>query len=265
VETRRNTRPGIAQVLRSKIANLLGPRTSGALEYFLRPELRKAWGGPFNGQSLREASVREILGKLSITAVVETGTFRGTTTEWFAANQSGPVYTFEKDLRFHRYSQLRLRNRGNVRVILGDSQEGIQALHRGSPFPQDARVFYYLDAHWGLQVPLEAELESIFASVPGAVVMIDDFRVPDDPGYAFDTYEGFGELAISQIIGLLERHHLAVFFPAGRSQSETGKKRGAVVLAPVGETATLLERCGSLRRFRPIDAPPMESGFPNQH
>jgi hypothetical protein len=49
-------------------------------------------------------------------------------------------------------------------------------------------ILFYLDAHWNDDLPLEEELELIFSVHPHAVVMIDDFQVPDDPGYQFDEY-----------------------------------------------------------------------------
>lgn len=50
------------------------------------------------------------------------------------------------------------------------------------------RLFAYLDAHWGEDLPLAEKLEIVFSWDSDAIVMIDDFQVPDDPGYAYDDY-----------------------------------------------------------------------------
>ena len=62
----------------------IAPATRGFLEFHLR------WGrafdpyfGPMNGQTARLEIVREIITELDIALIVETGTFRGVTTQWF--------------------------------------------------------------------------------------------------------------------------------------------------------------------------------------
>jgi hypothetical protein len=48
-------------------------------------------------------------------------------------------------------------------------------------------VFFYLDAHWYDDV-LAEEFDLIAEHWARYVVMIDDFVVPHDPGYEYDTY-----------------------------------------------------------------------------
>src|SRR3982750_1196586 len=61
----------------------------------LRPSTRSGWGGPLNGQDHRRSMVRELATRYTFQRVVETGTFRGTGAEFFAAVFGVPVTTIE--------------------------------------------------------------------------------------------------------------------------------------------------------------------------
>ncbi|MGH7488291.1 MAG: hypothetical protein ACREMY_22235, partial [bacterium] len=63
---------------------------------------------------------------------------------------------------------------------------------------------------------------------PRAVLMIDDFQVPGDPGYSFDDY-GPGKALTSEY--LPELNGWGLFYPCAPSSSETGARRGCAVLA----------------------------------
>jgi len=65
-----------------------------------------------------------------------------------------------------------------------DSREFIQRLD----VPRQARTFFYLDAHWEESLPPREELDLIIREFKQFVVMIDDFEIPNDPGYGFDDY-----------------------------------------------------------------------------
>ena len=60
--------------------------------------------------------------------------------------------------------------------------------------------------------------------------MVDDFEVPDDPGYAYDDY-GSGKRLCLDYLQPLSSLGLAPFFTTLPSERETGRKRGCVVLA----------------------------------
>ena len=90
--------------------------------------------------------------------------------------------------------------------------------------------FFHLDAHWGEDLSLAEEIDLIFSSGTDAIVMIDDFQVPDDPSYSYDNC-GAGKLLSEEYIdGLKSHHQLACFYPADHSLRETGARRGSVVL-----------------------------------
>lgn len=190
----------------------------------LRPSFRASWGGPLNGQERRREVVRELARAVEFDLVIETGTYRGTSTEFFRDVFGVPVETVEGSPRFHAYSSRRLAFDSQVRVTLGDSRPFLRQL---ASTQSDRTVFIYLDAHWEEDLPLREELEIILSGWRRAVVMIDDFKVPDDPGYRYDDY-GSGKALEAEYLPALPGW--ALLYPAAQSTEETGAKRGSCVL-----------------------------------
>ena len=210
------------------LSPLLGQANLGRLEFCRRPAMQDSWGGPFNGQKYRQRIFFDLLYHLPFTAIVETGTFRGTTTALFAAT-SLPVHTVEWHPRNFAYSQLRfLCNRNTVHLYKMDSRSFLENLSQNDSFPKED-VFFYLDAHWGHDLPLREELELIFSHWIRPVVMVDDFQVPHSD-YGFDDQGDGRALNLAYIAPVVLAHSLSVFFPAVNSSEETGAKRGSVVL-----------------------------------
>ncbi|MGY1805876.1 hypothetical protein ACI8AF_00735 [Blastococcus sp. SYSU D00669] len=194
----------------------------------LRPGLRVSWGGPLNGQRQRRAIVRGLARTVDFELVLETGTYRGTSTEFFSAVFGAPVQTVEIDPRFFAYSRRRLAFDPTITVSQGDSRPFLRRLaasHGGQT------TFIYLDAHWEEDLPLREELEIIRDGWSRAVVMIDDFAVPDDPGYEYDDY-GPGKALTA--LYLPEMPGWRLLYPSAVSSDETGAKRGCAVLVSPG-------------------------------
>ena len=181
-------------------------------------------------------------------AIIETGTFRGTTTEYMA--ETGlPLYSVEGLARNYGFSRARLWRKRNVHLYHGDSREVLRRLFAGKLRNLgDHTVFAYLDAHWNADLPLREELEIIFDHCPAAVVMIDDFQVPDDPGYQYDDYGSGKSLSPVYIEPVLSAYDLEAYYPAIRSSEETGAKRGCVVLGNEYIPGSSLRELPLLRR-----------------
>lgn len=226
----------------------LGPSNRGRAEYFLSPKLRESWGGPFNGQQVRRQIFWEILELASPKAIVETGTYRGTTAE-FLASAGMPLFTVELDPRFHAYSALRLRALKNVRLKLGDSRPFLRELSQDPVVPRDG-VFFYLDAHWYQELPLAEELKAILSHWRSSIVMIDDFAVPGDDTYGFDRHSSGLCLDIDYLESSISRR-LDLFFPLAPSHQETGARRGCVVLGSDAQATAILKNVRSLREHNP--------------
>jgi hypothetical protein len=229
------------------IGRLLPAQTLGALDYWRFPERRASWGGPFNGQTARLALFEAVFAATRPSAILETGTFRGTTTDCFA-DTGLPVFTVEGHPRQYGFARTRLRSRRNVRALLGDSRAVLKALFAGvlQPLRNDV-LFCYLDAHWNEDLPLAEELEIVFTHCPRAVVMIDDFKVPFDAGYRYDDYGPGKALTPEYIAPALRAHGLAALYPSTPAAQETGMKRGTVVLAKAREHGGALRSLALLR------------------
>lgn len=149
---------------------------------------------------------------MSFQAIVETGTFRGVTTKFFAQQTNLPVFSVEVEPRYFQYSKRSLRSFEKVDLVLGDSRAFLNRLIADTACPK-LNVFFYLDAHWNDDLPLYEELVCIGDHWNNSVVMIDDFNVPDDAGYFFDDYGPGSKLCLEYISPLLE-NKWSVFFSA---------------------------------------------------
>lgn len=219
--------------MKDKIRHLMSrsPRGESLLEVWreLRVITNTTFGSPhglglpFNGQVARMRTVRALLNTFSPDAVVETGTFLGDTTRFFSGNLI-PVYSIEVKRLFFLAAKWRLRGNRDVKLVHGDSRDVLGKLARHPPFE---RPLVYLDAHWWHHLPLRSEVSQILVGWDESITLIDDFQVPEDPGYGFDTHDGiplaldYLELPVSTLCA----------FPATPSHQESGGKRGALYIA----------------------------------
>jgi hypothetical protein len=220
------------------------------IDYFCFPERRDPWGGPFNGQHKR----RELFSSLILTcrpaAIIETGTYVGASTEFMAKASKLPVYSVEADVRNFGFAKMRLRKHRNVQLSAGDSREFLMNFIAGDAARYMGRpLLFYLDAHWGEDLPLSDELTNIFSSFSQAIVMIDDFQVPDDGGYGYDDYGVGKALNRGYIASQVKQFQLAEFYPTTPSAAESGARRGCVVLAHDPGLIDALSRISLLRTW----------------
>jgi hypothetical protein len=226
-------------------------QAAGAIEYTLHPDRGIAWGGPFNGQRSRQELFWSLVEKFKPTAIIETGTFLGTTTELLAATGL-PIFSVESNPRFYGFAKARFWRRRNVHLLRGDSRAALRMWFDGSlPRAHNRNLFVYLDAHWKADLPLAEEIEIIFGACPHAIVMIDDFQVPFDEGYGYDDYGVGKALTADYIEPIVVAHNFKVFYPSTPSSQETGARRGCVVIAgniagPAFASLPLLRPAGSM-------------------
>lgn len=235
-----------------KLARIVGSalpgHIMGAIDYFRFPQWRGSWGGPFNGQLERQRIFSAIVDASGATTVIETGTFRGTTTE-FMRSKVSRIVTIEGDLRNYGFSRTRFLASPNVTVLHGDSRERLlDVLDKKICGSLQPPLVIYLDAHWNEDLPLEAECEIVFSRQPDAIVMVDDFQVPGDPGYGYDDYGPGKALVPGYIEATCRRFDLVALYPTAPSSVETGKRRGCVVLAGRRRWSSTLEQTGLLRQ-----------------
>jgi predicted O-methyltransferase YrrM len=212
-------------------------KCAAVLDFEAHPTM-DVWGGAFNGQSRRQDLFDQLLRQLKIVAIVETGTFRGTSTAYMAKTGL-PVMSCELHPRYFHYASLRLADSSNVRLEQADSRRFLRQVFDQNLLPSGPSLFY-LDAHWEQDLPLWEEVRQIFARHPAPVVMVDDFRVPTDSGFAYDNYGRGRCLSVSNLCEAVTARP-TIFFPNYASGEETGARRGCVVLAQA-ELADLISR-----------------------
>jgi hypothetical protein len=164
--------------------------------------------------------------------VIETGTHLGATTRYFAS-KGLPVLTIEMNPVYASIASERLRRDPHTTVFIGDSVKVLHQLARAGCLQ---RALFYLDAHSSERTPLLDELRIISSVARDTIIVIDDFAVPHDLGYGYDTYNGT-PLAMSALN--LPRSFTAGY-PAISATAETGARRGTLY-AGVGDGADCIE------------------------
>lgn len=217
-----------------RVADRAPSRVAGYIDIFREwtrmcgSSLREPWGGPFNGQERRKEIVQSLFETYEFELVVETGTFRGSTTSYISDELGVPIVSIEIERRYFLYAQHRLGRRDGVELLYGDSRQLLERLTQDAQY-RDVSVFAYLDAHFGDDLPLWGEVRTICERWPQSVVMIDDFSIPGDPGYGYDDYGAGRSLTMDNLPGNVHLTH-DVFWPSATSEQETGARRGSCVL-----------------------------------
>ncbi len=215
-------------------------------------------GFGFNGDVLRAGIVRAAFEAAGCTVFLETGTFRAATTLLAARMLGCPVHTSELNTRSWAISALRCAPLRRVHTWRGDSRAFLRAM--ASELSPQAVPFVYLDAHWNQDLPLDEELQVVSGAWRRFVVLIDDFQVPERPGFGFDSYGG-RPLSLATVRVPVERlaSPWGVYFPDYDPGEDTGRRRGFVLIAG-GVADRLSGRPFPLTLLRPHD--PKPSGAP---
>jgi hypothetical protein len=207
----------------------------------------------FNGQFSKHRIFRDLCAVLPIDVFVETGANSGATTH-FLAGFGKPVYAVEIDPGFYERAKTRVQEDVLVDLRLGDSPDFLCQLVE-KELSEDLLIFFYLDAHWHDHLPLADELKIIAAHHPRAIVMIDDFKVEDDPDYGFDSYGGGQEVTLEFLERELGPHSWQAFFPKMASAqdhmaTDILPPRGTSVMACDPAIAAELTSVPSLRQWQ---------------
>jgi hypothetical protein len=206
------------------------------------------WGGPLNGQRYRQF-VFERLMRSGCDAIVETGTYLGTSTAFFARHRL-PVHSCELREEYFAAALSQLTPFDNVTLYLSDSRRFLTELaaDRRSDYQ---RPFFYLDAHWYDDLPLSDEIRIIQQRWREHIIMVDDFCVPE-AGYSFDRYPNGLELTLDHLQKQgVDLSATAILFPTATHAAETSARRGTLVLMPLSLYERQFAGERSLFRFVP--------------
>jgi hypothetical protein len=183
-----------------------------------------------NHQFMRAGIIIKLLNTLPFDAFLETGTHKGSTALLVASQTTVPVLSCEVDQAFLRTARRRLFLFGSrIKLFQSDSRAFLKTALGDHSLKCP---FIYLDSHWQEDLPLRGELAIIRELAGDCVIMIDDFRVPADSGFGWDTY-GSVNLEWTYIKPEFEDFPmpLSVLYPSYPSSIETGSRRGWVLLA----------------------------------
>ena len=193
---------------------------------------------PFNEDSYMEKEFLSIKDKYKIDVVVETGTYHGVTTEWFAKNFS-LVHTTEINDEYYETAMNRFKSSGCIKNIVawkGDSSSLIQNIISQID-NSGKKAAFFLDAHW-YKNPLLDELSSIARlKYTPSVICIHDMMNPNDPTMGYDQYPEQGisytfewvKPYIDSIYG--DGEYLYYF-----NEKADGARRGALFITPKTKT-----------------------------
>ncbi|MDO8563523.1 MAG: hypothetical protein Q7R87_00780 [Nanoarchaeota archaeon] len=167
---------------------------------------------PLHGDPIAIESFKLLVKSYKIDCIIETGTYKGFTTSFFArAFPEIPIYTCEIDDFNYRTARENLKEYGNVQIFKESSPKFIESLIKDNKIGK--RPFFYLDAHWFNEWPLESELNIIFNKLKSAIVLIDDFKVPDNVNFAFDKYHN-KECSLDRVMPNLNKNNkYNILFP----------------------------------------------------
>ncbi len=145
---------------------------------------------------------QKLIKKFKVKNIVETGTFKGYTTEEFSKMVDN-VYTIESKKEFYLEAKSKLSKLKNVKGFLGSSPEVIEKI-----LPSiEGKTLFFLDAHWGYPWPILDELKQIskLPQFKESIIIIHDFYVPCKD-FGFDSYyhnNSFLTLFLKRVFGLL--------------------------------------------------------------
>jgi predicted O-methyltransferase YrrM len=191
-----------------------------------KDHLKKNSPFPFNGQKIRIAIVNKIFASNKITRIYETGTFLGSST-LFMLKYKLPIHSCEISPYYYFIANDRLKKLKKIEINNSNSYDFLKTKLKKT----NKMTFFYLDAHDDYQKnPLLKELEIIFENLSNFIILIDDFQVPHDYTYAYDS-EGGNFLNLSYIKNFINKNGISIFFPKEKSSEETGLKRGSIYIS----------------------------------
>jgi hypothetical protein len=198
--------------------------------------------GVMNSDPNRLQIVDAVATRTACRTAIETGTFLGETTRWLG-ERFDRVFTIEAQGGFANIAKLRLENNPKITVIRGNTAIEFPELMKKTNGP----FFAYLDAHWGHDNPLCAELAAL-EKITNYVCMIDDFAV-EGTDFGFDQY--YGTRIDINLVARCAPWIKSIFVPNYSPQDAGKYQRGYCVFA-VGQSGQFLESNYSELRLRRI-------------
>jgi len=141
----------------------------------------------FNGDYFVAEQFLFMKEKYNIKTAVELGTCLGSSAIWFAKNFE-KVITIEISVGYASIANKRIikENLENIQLYVGDTVAVLPEIIHDI---NDDSIFF-IDSHWGNECPMLKELQIIAKRGIKPVIVIHDFKVPNEPALGFDDIHG---------------------------------------------------------------------------
>lgn len=170
--------------------------------------------------SLEESYIKMIARASKASIIVETGTYKGDSTEKMAAHFKH-VHTIELGSELHEAAKQRFIHNKNVRLYQGDSAQVLPRIIK----QLKGKIVFFLDAHFSLfdtacgseNTPIISELEIIKkAGIKDSFIIIDDIRMfykaPTTAGNTFiEGYPTVNNL-VEKILEINSSYKIAIVY-----------------------------------------------------
>jgi len=181
------------------------------------------WSSPLNGQSRRWYNICILSQYLRPKFAIETGTFLGSSSHLFQGLGVEKTYSIEiveeyATIARNRYQQM--IRQGLLEITLGSSVDHLPKVLGG--IKNEHAIIAYLDAHWHDHLPTAEEINLLIGWGGPFLAIVDDFQVPNFPGYGFDQY---GETIVGAT-SVPSHPDISLWIPNESELRETGAKRG---------------------------------------
>ncbi len=171
------------------------------------PPKYRLHGDPYLQRSFKLAG-----DSIKASTVIETGTFLGNSTSLMAEQfPKTRVYSSEVFEKHYKISSMRLKKYPNVKVIKKSSVDFLRDFAENKTFGK--APLFFLDAHWWNYWPLGDEMKIITNKCKSAVIFIDDFKVPNNPQFKYDSYKDV-ECSVEYILPYMnKKNSYKLLFP----------------------------------------------------
>jgi predicted O-methyltransferase YrrM len=146
----------------------------------------------FHNDSILQEFLLSAIDFFKVTTFFETGTFRGDSIIWLAnRTEKIRLISCESEAYFYKRALKRLSTGGldtRIRLMNKSSPTAIRECFQSGILQEP--VLFWLDAHWNEYWPLADELREILRWCKKSILLIDDFKVPNDPQMQYDVYDG---------------------------------------------------------------------------
>lgn len=185
---------------------------------------------PFNGDKFILEEFAKLINNYNIQTIIETGTYKGATTECLAM-LAEYVITIENNELYYMSAKKRLSKYNNIALFKGSSPKVLNNSVLNSSYLFIKPILFFLDAHWYSYNPLLDELKTIAKfGLNNSVIAIHDFKVPNK-NFGYDNYNNMDycweyiEKDIEKIYG--EKNYSYYY-----NEEAEGAKRGIIYITP---------------------------------